>query len=330
MSKCGFRRLGAVLPLQRRPRRLRGVGAVLAGALFVAGCSSAPVDSGVAGARAPVPEIPGYFTSPRGGPVKDAQGRCWRTADWRPALAIEECDPTLARERKLRELALKLSSVTPPVPLSGAPVEAKFDNAAEVVPVPADASPVPLAGAADVASAAAATTAPAAGVAGAVAAPGTAPSAAKGSGASPAVAVPPARPEYITRPVVLNTDAAFFFGKDRLTAAGKDSVENLAAYIKLWGIEDVQVEVIGHTDRIGSARDNLQLSLRRAEAVKAVLAEAGVPEASISATGVGSAQPVTQPDTCPDDIDRCERINCLAPDRRVEVGLKGTRKAPAR
>jgi len=322
------------------------VAAAFAGALLLAGCSSAPVDSGVSGAaaREPVREIPGYFTSPRGGPVKDAQGRCWRTADWRPALAIEECDPALARERKLRELALKLSNVTPPVPLPGAPVDAAFANGsaatAPVTPAAAPASPADAGGAAAVApvaspdgtGAVALTAAPTdASSTASPAASSTASTAPAAVAAPPtAAATPPSRPEYITRPVVLNTDAAFFFGKDRLTAAGKDSVENLAAYIKLWGIEDVQVEVIGHTDRIGSARDNLQLSLRRAEAVRQVLVDAGVPAASITATGVGSAQPVTQPDTCPDDIDRCERINCLAPDRRVEVGLKGTRKAPAR
>jgi OOP family OmpA-OmpF porin len=279
--------------------------------VLLAGCMNrAPVDSGTPlERREKVPEIPGYFTSPKGGPVKDAQGRCWRTADWRPALAIEECDPSLARERKLRELALKLSGVASApatLPLT-APVEARFEG----VPPAAPAAPAAVVAGESVAAAVSATTA-------------TSPV------LTPAAPAEQPKPGYMIKPVVLNTDAAFFFGKDRLTVAGKDAVENLAAYIKLWGIEEVQVDVVGHSDRIGSAKDNLALSERRAEAVKQVLVEAGVPAASISATGVGSSQPVTAADTCPDDIDRCERINCLAPDRRVEVGLKGTRKAPVR
>lgn len=316
---------------------------LLISAFVLAACSSKPVDSGIPGMaeREPVREIPGYFTSPRGGPVKDKQGRCWRTADWRPALAIEECDPALARERKLRELALKLSGVAPPVPLPAAPVEAKFEGAQSVEPPAAPVAQAPAATGETVAPAVEGVAAVAPPPAGSSASTETAAVAATGvavagavTGSAPAtaatIAKPPVKPEYVTKPVVLNTDAAFFFGKDRLTVAGKDAVENLAAYIKLWGIEDVQVEVVGHTDRIGSAKDNLVLSQRRAEAVKQVLVETGVPASSITASGVGSSQPVTQPDTCPDDIDRCERINCLAPDRRVEVGLKGTRKSPVR
>lgn len=355
-----------------RGRLLAGVCIVLAVAV-VGGCrSKAPVQSGMPlpVAAAPVADIPGYLTAPGGGPLRDALGRCWRTADWRPALAIEECDAALARERKLRELALRMSGVASvPEPL-GSPAEARFEGApppaagtgagasgdagtpvGDATAAPAGGSVASAGGAVAVTSATAAVPSPGAatavasgsgtgGVAGAgpvaptaAAAPVTAaPASAVAASpvAAPAAAAVDNRPAYITKPVVLNTDAAFFFGKDRLTVAGKDAVENLAAYIKLWGIEDVQVEVVGHTDRIGSAKDNLVLSRKRAEAVKQVLVDAGVPAGSISATGVGSSQPVTAPDTCPDDIDRCERINCLAPDRRVEVGLRGTRKAPAR
>lgn len=275
---------------------------LLLAALLLGGCrTKSPVQSGLPPPPPlpPVKEVPGYLTAPMGGPMKDSHGRCWRTADWRPMLAIEECDPGIFRERRAAELALALAAVAPVVAAADPAPDAQANT-----------------GAADPGNAA---TAAVAVVPAPIGAPMTTP------GVSAEIA-----PGYITKPVVLNTDAAFFFGKDKLTAAGKDAVENLAAYIKLWGIEEVQVEVVGHTDRIGNARDNLALSKRRADAVKEVLVGAGVPAASISATGVGSTQPLTAPDACPDDIERCELITCLAPDRRVEVGLKGTRKAPVR
>lgn len=267
--------------LMNRQRALVGVGLSI---LLLAGCSHAPVQNSVQGlaASGPVAQIPGYLTAPDGTPAVNADGQCWRTADWRPILAIEACDPVIARgNQAVREqLGLALSAVASPDTsvFDAAPVPA----AAVVEPAPSPAAPV-------------------------------APSA-----------------DMVTKPVVLNTDAAFFFGKDRLTQAGRDAVENLAAYIKLWGIEGVQVEITGHTDRIGNARDNQGLSVRRAQAVRQVMIEAGVSADAVSARGVGSTEPVTGPDDCPNDLVRCDLINCLAPDRRVEVRLKGTRKAPVR
>lgn len=302
-------------------------GVVLLAILLTACSAKTPVESGLALARQePVQQIPGYLTAPAGGPLQDSLGRCWRTADWRPALAIEACDPALVRERKVKELALALAAVTAP----GSSLEAPPGPAA-VAGAPDAASAGTEAGVAPGDAAGTGSGSP--GLA-ADAAAGTAAIAAARSAAAVAMGAPlvqsDVKPGYITKPVVLNTDAAFFFGKDRLSPAGKDAVENLAAYIKLWGIEDITVEVIGHSDRIGNARDNQALSVRRAQAVKEVLAGAGVPAGSIVASGVGSTQPLTAPDACPDDLDRCELINCLAPDRRVVVGLKGTRKAPAR
>lgn len=241
---------------------LRILPAMLAMMLLAGGCSTTPS------------RIPGYLTGPEGSLLKNVHGQCWRTVDWRPLLAIEECDPAVVRERQAMQLATALSAVaSPPVTRAGAAAES---------PVAPPAAPAP-------------TTA-----------------------------------DLVTRPVVLNTDAAFHFGKDRLTRAGRDAVENLAAYIQLWRIEEVQVEVVGHTDRIGSGRDNLALSKRRAEAVREVLLASGVPADAVTARGVGSGQPVTLPEDCPDDLVRCDLISCLAPDRRVEVNLKGSRKAQAR
>lgn len=52
------------------------------------------------------------------------------------------------------------------------------------------------------------------------------------------------------------------------------------------------VEVIGHTDNVGSAAMNQDLSQRRAVSVANVLRDSGVPNSRISAFGRGEEQPV--------------------------------------
>lgn len=59
----------------------------------------------------------------------------------------------------------------------------------------------------------------------------------------------------------------------------------------------VQLEVSGYSDNVGDAQANLQLSKKRAEAVRAYLVNAGVPASSLIAQGYGDANPVASNDT---------------------------------
>eukprot|EP01032_Pedospumella_encystans_P036308 gene36307-biopygen30142 len=52
------------------------------------------------------------------------------------------------------------------------------------------------------------------------------------------------------------------------------------------------VQVIGHTDNVGPRGSNLALSLARAEAVRAYLAQKGVSPDMIAVSGQGPDQPV--------------------------------------
>lgn len=71
----------------------------------------------------------------------------------------------------------------------------------------------------------------------------------------------------------------------------------------------VEVQVTGHTDRVGSDTDNDRLSLQRAEAVRAMLIQRGIKATFIRAVGRGEREPlVPTPDGQPE-----------ARNRRVEV-----------
>ncbi len=53
----------------------------------------------------------------------------------------------------------------------------------------------------------------------------------------------------------------------------------------------------GHTDNVGSPADNMQLSMERAESVKEMLAESGIPAEQISVDAKGQTQPKVSNDT---------------------------------
>ncbi|MGC7560914.1 OmpA family protein [Pasteurella sp. PK-2025] len=116
----------------------------------------------------------------------------------------------------------------------------------------------------------------------------------------------------------LSGDFLFDFDKDVLTVKGKEVVDSVAAQLKSSGAKDVKVA--GFTDRLGSAKYNLDLSQRRANRVKARLIEQGV-NANIHAVGYGKAQQVKACDEFP--MGR-ELKDCLRPNRRVEITASGT------
>jgi outer membrane protein OmpA-like peptidoglycan-associated protein len=71
------------------------------------------------------------------------------------------------------------------------------------------------------------------------------------------------------------------------------------------------VAVYGYTDDIGTQTYNLQLSQRRAEAVRDFLGQAGISPTIMSAKGFGKSDP-----RVPGDSDQARAAN-----RRVEIGI---------
>jgi OmpA-OmpF porin, OOP family len=97
---------------------------------------------------------------------------------------------------------------------------------------------------------------------------------------------------------------------DRLLASGRIEFETgserlrpeatplLDAIVEqLASAPELEVEVEGHTDSRGDARDNRRLSLRRAEAVKAYLAAQGIDAARVHTVGSGSTRPILRANT---------------------------------
>lgn len=121
--------------------------------------------------------------------------------------------------------------------------------------------------------------------------------------------------------VVLSADAVFAFDHGdvgSISDDGRKQLDDLAEKVRAAG--DVQnVTVTGYTDRLGSDAYNVRLSQQRAEAVAQYLQKAGV-TAKIDAHGAGKASPGTKCDPR-DTQDRESLIQCLSPDRRVEIRL---------
>lgn len=58
-----------------------------------------------------------------------------------------------------------------------------------------------------------------------------------------------------------------------------------------------RIEVSGHTDNVGSAKKNMALSVKRAEAVRVYLLGKGIGDGRVKAVGRGSTRPVASNDT---------------------------------
>ncbi len=121
--------------------------------------------------------------------------------------------------------------------------------------------------------------------------------------------------------ITLASKALFDFDKAVLRPDGKQAIDS-DIISKLRDMQKLElVLVTGHTDRIGTQAYNQRLSERRADAVRNYLVEKGVPRDRIETLGMGKTQPV--PGVVCNQKNMKELIACLAPNRRVEVEVKG-------
>ncbi|MFZ1871849.1 MAG: porin OmpA [Chania sp.] len=146
--------------------------------------------------------------------------------------------------------------------------------------------------------------------------------------AAPVIAPTPApAPVVETKKFTLSSGVLFNFGKSTLKPEGQHALDELYTQLSSLDPKDGSVVVVGFTDAVGSAESNLRLSEQRARSVVDYLVSKGIPADKITARGMGKANPVTG-DTCGYRSGRATpaQIACLAPDRRVEIEVKGIKE----
>lgn len=129
------------------------------------------------------------------------------------------------------------------------------------------------------------------------------------------------------RGTVITLDGAVLFptGKSELLELAKRKLDDVAAALK--DIDPNQKVVIeGHTDSRGSDANNLELSRKRAEAVRDYLASQGVSADRMQAVGRGESQPIAPNDT-PEGRANNRRVEIIVGTRPKQV--EGSSAQPA-
>ncbi len=111
-------------------------------------------------------------------------------------------------------------------------------------------------------------------------------------------------------PKALSFTLYFDTNSTQVTAASRLQLDTLMA--EAARRQAVEVQVTGHTDRVGSDADNDRLSLQRAEAVRTMLVQNNIKATFIRAVGRGEREPLV-----PTADEQAEPRN-----RRVEVILR--------
>jgi len=131
-------------------------------------------------------------------------------------------------------------------------------------------------------------------------------------------------PPKVEEPVIASV--LFDFDRSVLRPGETSKLDELTAKFKARG--SVRIDAVGHADRIGPAPYNLRLSEQRAEAVRAYLVGKGVDTGSIHTDAKGDREAVTG-EACkklgPEKRKNRKLVECLQPDRRVEITLVAAR-----
>jgi outer membrane protein OmpA-like peptidoglycan-associated protein len=114
--------------------------------------------------------------------------------------------------------------------------------------------------------------------------------------------------------VTVLSDESFRFGFDSasLDAGNRELLSRIAGI--LMASEGYRLFIYGHTDDVGTADYNQDLSERRARAVRDYLVKAGVPESIVDAEGFGKTNPRAKGSS----------ETARAKNRRVEIGVVDT------
>lgn len=100
---------------------------------------------------------------------------------------------------------------------------------------------------------------------------------------------PPEPKEVVVSTVTVSAKTLFDFDKFTLKAEGKQELDRIAAEI-LASKEWDRINVVGHTDHVGSDKYNQTLSEKRAKAVAVYLVSRGIPKEKVTEEGRGKRE----------------------------------------
>lgn len=123
----------------------------------------------------------------------------------------------------------------------------------------------------------------------------------------------PAEPQRTVERIYLGADTYFDFNQASLKPQAQATLEKIANRAKEG--TDATIEIVGHADQIGNEEYNLNLSERRADAVRAYFVDQGVAENAIRIEARGETDPIVR---C-EGKQGAELVSCLQPNRRSEV-----------
>lgn len=306
--------------------------------------------AGVAGAQ-PRMDKPGYVVNSVGDFARSGSGGCIRNGQWTPALAQPACEGT--RATATAAPVASAGTVSSPraaaAPASAAAGQSASSNATGPLPGYAVSSgrvvqngfgqcvraghwtPANAAEPCDRVATAAVAAPPPPVVAQApepklepAPAPQPEPIA---QAPAPAPVVAPEPPRPVIQKLTLSSDVLFDLNSAVLKDSGKNRLDQLASEVK--GANVDEIIATGHADRIGSDDHNQKLSEARAQAVKDYLQSKVSNANRVTAEGKGESQSVTGEKCKGLGAERgsnAKLVDCLQPDRRVEIEVLGTRE----
>lgn len=137
----------------------------------------------------------------------------------------------------------------------------------------------------------------------------------------PRTVIVPPQPPRLTE---AERSVYFAFDKADLTPQSQARLDHVAETLKA-STEVESATIVGYADRIGDFQYNIDLSRRRAEAVKSYLDGKGYTNARVAEAmrivdtrAKGESQPTT---SCDQSLPWDQLVACLQPDRRVDIDI---------
>jgi OOP family OmpA-OmpF porin len=135
-----------------------------------------------------------------------------------------------------------------------------------------------------------------------------------------------ALPDDALREFAFSVSVPFEAGAAELSSQARTILDQVRQ--QLTGTVDGALRVTGHSDPVESSLGRDDLAEARARAVGTYLANVGVPQQSIEVRSVGSSNQADDSIECLNQ-NALELVDCLAPDRAVDVEVVASKFAPA-